>query len=152
MALSHYIGLWLERRKKNLLFFRTYILLYPLRVCVSSNILYVCASVCVCVCVCLCLCAHACLCVCGFMYVCVFTCVCVFLTTQVWFYNKGFHSMVSFLSVANNAILRGNLPPSLNPQHFGISVSNHPLNLTKEQLSYVAMWVSWPVECLRQVV
>lgn len=77
----------------------------------------------VCVALCMCVCLH----------------VCVFLTTQVWFYNKGFHSMVSFLSVANNAILRGNLPPSLNPQHFGISVSNHPLNLTKEQLSYVAM-------------
>ncbi|XP_031441264.1 phospholipid-transporting ATPase ABCA1-like isoform X2 [Clupea harengus] len=58
---------------------------------------------------------------------------------KVWFYNKGLHAMVSFLSVANNGILRGNLPPSLDPRHFGISVSNHPLNLTKEQLSYVAM-------------
>ncbi|KAL2079022.1 hypothetical protein ACEWY4_024766 [Coilia grayii] len=58
---------------------------------------------------------------------------------KVWFYNKGWHAMVSFLSVASNGILRGNLPPSLDPRHFGISVSNHPLNLTKEQLSYVAM-------------
>uniref|UniRef100_A0A665XDU4 P-type phospholipid transporter n=1 Tax=Echeneis naucrates TaxID=173247 RepID=A0A665XDU4_ECHNA len=58
---------------------------------------------------------------------------------KVWFYNQAWHSMVSFLSVANNAILRGNLPPGQTPHQYGISVSNHPLNLSKEQLSYVAM-------------
>uniref|UniRef100_A0A3B4X364 P-type phospholipid transporter n=1 Tax=Seriola lalandi dorsalis TaxID=1841481 RepID=A0A3B4X364_SERLL len=58
---------------------------------------------------------------------------------KVWFYNQAWHGMVSFLSVANNAILRGNLPPGQNPHQYGISVSNHPLNLTKEQLSYAAM-------------
>lgn len=50
--------------------------------------------------------------------------------------------MASFLSVANNAILRGNLPAGTDPRSYGISVSNHPLNLTKAQLSYAAMWVS----------
>ncbi|XP_041925671.1 phospholipid-transporting ATPase ABCA1 [Alosa sapidissima] len=58
---------------------------------------------------------------------------------KVWFYNKGWHGMVSFLNIANNAVLRGNLPPNLDPRHYGISVSNHPLNLTKGQLSYAAM-------------
>ncbi|KAG7243353.1 hypothetical protein INR49_011809 [Caranx melampygus] len=58
---------------------------------------------------------------------------------KVWFYNQAWHGMVSFLSVANNAILRGNLPQGQEPRQYGISVSNHPLNLTKEQLSYVAM-------------
>ncbi|GLD53697.1 ATP-binding cassette sub-family A member 1-like isoform X1, partial [Lates japonicus] len=58
---------------------------------------------------------------------------------KVWFYNQAWHSMVSFLSVASNAILRGNLPAGQNPRQYGISVSNHPLNLTKEQLSLVAM-------------
>ncbi|KAM7366213.1 hypothetical protein PAMP_015672 [Pampus punctatissimus] len=58
---------------------------------------------------------------------------------KVWFYNRAWHGMVSFLSVANNAILRGNLPAGQDPHQYGISVSNHPLNLTKEQLSYVAM-------------
>uniref|UniRef100_A0A665XFV1 P-type phospholipid transporter n=1 Tax=Echeneis naucrates TaxID=173247 RepID=A0A665XFV1_ECHNA len=52
---------------------------------------------------------------------------------HVWFYNQAWHSMVSFLSVANNAILRGNLPPGQTPHQYGISVSNHPLNLSKEQ-------------------
>uniref|UniRef100_A0A4W6E3B5 ABC transporter domain-containing protein n=1 Tax=Lates calcarifer TaxID=8187 RepID=A0A4W6E3B5_LATCA len=61
------------------------------------------------------------------------------LPPQVWFYNQAWHGMVSFLSVANNAILRGNLPAGQNPRQYGISVSNHPLNLTKEQLSFVAM-------------
>ncbi|XP_031707233.1 phospholipid-transporting ATPase ABCA1 isoform X1 [Anarrhichthys ocellatus] len=58
---------------------------------------------------------------------------------KVWFYNKAWHGMASFLSVANNAILRGNLPAGQDPSQYGISVSNHPLNLTKEQLSFVAM-------------
>ncbi|XP_045920999.1 phospholipid-transporting ATPase ABCA1-like isoform X1 [Micropterus dolomieu] len=58
---------------------------------------------------------------------------------KVWFYNQAWHGMVSFISVANNAILRGNLPAGQEPRQYGISVSNHPLNLTKEQLSYVAM-------------
>ncbi|XP_027894445.1 ATP-binding cassette sub-family A member 1 isoform X1 [Xiphophorus couchianus] len=58
---------------------------------------------------------------------------------KVWFYNQAWHGMVSFLSVANNGILRGNLPKGEEPRHHGISVSNHPLNLTKEQLSSAAM-------------
>ncbi|KAM7377381.1 hypothetical protein PAMA_013932 [Pampus argenteus] len=58
---------------------------------------------------------------------------------KVWFYNQAWHGMASFLSVANNAILRGNLPAGQHPHQYGISVSNHPLNLTKEQLSYAAM-------------
>ncbi|KAK7909890.1 hypothetical protein WMY93_014574 [Mugilogobius chulae] len=57
---------------------------------------------------------------------------------KVWFYNKAWHGLVSFLNVANNAILRGNLPVGQDPRSYGISVSNHPLNLTKEQLNYVA--------------
>ncbi|XP_068444522.1 phospholipid-transporting ATPase ABCA1-like [Clinocottus analis] len=58
---------------------------------------------------------------------------------KVWFYNEAWHGIVSFLSVANNAILRGNLPAGHDPSQYGISSSNHPLNLTKEQLSYAAM-------------
>ncbi|XP_054907006.1 phospholipid-transporting ATPase ABCA1-like isoform X1 [Poeciliopsis prolifica] len=58
---------------------------------------------------------------------------------KVWFYNQAWHGMVSFLSVANNGILRGNLPKGEDPRHHGISISNHPLNLTKEQLSSAAM-------------
>ncbi|XP_028847172.1 ATP-binding cassette sub-family A member 1 isoform X3 [Denticeps clupeoides] len=58
---------------------------------------------------------------------------------KVWFYNQGWHAMISFLNVANNGILRGNLPPDVDPSLYGISVSSHPLNLTKEQLSSVAM-------------
>lgn len=57
----------------------------------------------------------------------------------MWFYNQAWHSVVSFLGVANNAILRGNLPAREEARRYGISVSNHPLNLTKEQLSSAAM-------------
>lgn len=50
--------------------------------------------------------------------------------------------MVTFMNVANNAILRANLPFHADPSEFGITAINHPLNLTKEQLSDVTMWVS----------
>uniref|UniRef100_UPI00398ECFE0 phospholipid-transporting ATPase ABCA1-like isoform X2 n=1 Tax=Pristiophorus japonicus TaxID=55135 RepID=UPI00398ECFE0 len=58
---------------------------------------------------------------------------------KVWFNNKGWHAMVSFVNVMNNAALRANLPPGKDPKMFGITAFNHPLNLTKEQLSEVAL-------------
>ncbi|KAJ8371671.1 hypothetical protein AAFF_G00303470 [Aldrovandia affinis] len=58
---------------------------------------------------------------------------------KIWFNNKGWHSIGSFLNVMNNAILRANLRAGENPSKFGISAFNHPLNLTKEQLSQVAL-------------
>uniref|UniRef100_A0A3P9LUM4 P-type phospholipid transporter n=1 Tax=Oryzias latipes TaxID=8090 RepID=A0A3P9LUM4_ORYLA len=56
---------------------------------------------------------------------------------KVWYNNKGWHAMVSFMNVANNAILRAHLPERANLDEFGITVINHPLNLTKEQLSEI---------------
>lgn len=50
--------------------------------------------------------------------------------------------MVTFMNVANNAILRANLPKGANLAEYGITVINHPLNLTKEQLSEITVWVS----------
>ncbi|KAM6980899.1 phospholipid-transporting ATPase ABCA1b [Aplochiton taeniatus] len=58
---------------------------------------------------------------------------------KIWFNNKGWHSIGSFLNVMNNAILRANLPEGKDPSKYGISAFNHPLNLTKEQLSQVAL-------------
>ncbi|KAL4006708.1 leucine-rich repeat-containing protein 16 [Sarotherodon galilaeus] len=58
---------------------------------------------------------------------------------KVWFYNQLRHAVVSFFSVANNGILRGNLPAGQDPRQYGISVTNHPLNLSKEQLASAAM-------------
>lgn len=51
--------------------------------------------------------------------------------------------MVAFMNVANNAILRAFLPPHAKPVQFGITVVNHPLNLTKEQLSEVTVWATF---------
>uniref|UniRef100_A0A669EM12 ATP-binding cassette, sub-family A (ABC1), member 4a n=1 Tax=Oreochromis niloticus TaxID=8128 RepID=A0A669EM12_ORENI len=59
--------------------------------------------------------------------------------SQVWYNNKGWHAMVSFMNVANNAILRANLPREANLAEYGITVINHPLNLTKEQLSEITV-------------
>uniref|UniRef100_A0A669DIM3 P-type phospholipid transporter n=1 Tax=Oreochromis niloticus TaxID=8128 RepID=A0A669DIM3_ORENI len=61
------------------------------------------------------------------------------LLCQVWYNNKGWHAMVAFINVANNAILRAFLPTNANPVEFGITAINHPLNLTKEQLSEVTV-------------
>uniref|UniRef100_A0AAQ4PAU9 ABC transporter domain-containing protein n=1 Tax=Gasterosteus aculeatus aculeatus TaxID=481459 RepID=A0AAQ4PAU9_GASAC len=66
----------------------------------------------------------------------------LFLCLQVWFNNNAWHGMASFLGVANNAILRGNLPAGQDPSQYGISVYNHPLNLTKDQLSSAALATS----------
>uniref|UniRef100_A0A671UI51 ATP-binding cassette, sub-family A (ABC1), member 4a n=1 Tax=Sparus aurata TaxID=8175 RepID=A0A671UI51_SPAAU len=59
--------------------------------------------------------------------------------SQVWYNNKGWHAMVSFMNVANNAILRANLPKGANLHEYGITAINHPLNLTKEQLSEITV-------------
>uniref|UniRef100_A0A8B9F4L1 P-type phospholipid transporter n=1 Tax=Amazona collaria TaxID=241587 RepID=A0A8B9F4L1_9PSIT len=58
---------------------------------------------------------------------------------KVWFNNKGWHAIASFLNVINNAILRANLEQGKNPSAYGITAFNHPLNLTKQQLSEVAL-------------
>ncbi|XP_072366635.1 retinal-specific phospholipid-transporting ATPase ABCA4 isoform X1 [Scyliorhinus torazame] len=58
---------------------------------------------------------------------------------KVWFNNKGWHAIVAFMNVANNAILRANLPDRHSAEEYGITVINHPLNLTKEQLSEVTV-------------
>ncbi|KAH0625883.1 hypothetical protein JD844_034238 [Phrynosoma platyrhinos] len=62
-----------------------------------------------------------------------------FLLAQVWFNNKGWHAMVSFVNVASNGLLRASLPAGADRSHYGITAINHPLNLTKEQLSKAAM-------------
>ncbi|TMS01206.1 ATP-binding cassette sub-family A member 1 [Larimichthys crocea] len=58
---------------------------------------------------------------------------------KIWFNNKGWHSIGAFINVMNNGILRANLPEGRDPNKYGISAFNHPLNLTKEQLSQVAL-------------
>ncbi|NXS50705.1 ABCA1 protein, partial [Balaeniceps rex] len=58
---------------------------------------------------------------------------------KVWFNNKGWHAMVSFLNVASNGLLRARLPAGTDPTFYGITATNHPLNLTKEQLSEAAL-------------
>ncbi|XP_040023136.2 retinal-specific phospholipid-transporting ATPase ABCA4a isoform X3 [Gasterosteus aculeatus] len=60
-------------------------------------------------------------------------------SVKVWYNNKGWHAMVSFMNVANNAILRANLPKRANLDEYGITAINHPLNLTKEQLSEITI-------------
>ncbi|XP_075994449.1 phospholipid-transporting ATPase ABCA1b isoform X2 [Genypterus blacodes] len=58
---------------------------------------------------------------------------------KVWFNNKGWHSIGAFINVMNNGIMRANLPEGKDPSMYGIRAFNHPLNLTKEQLSQVAL-------------
>ncbi|XP_064353466.1 phospholipid-transporting ATPase ABCA7 isoform X1 [Dromaius novaehollandiae] len=58
---------------------------------------------------------------------------------KVWFNNKGWHAAVAFLNVASNGLLRARLPAGADPTRYGITATNHPLNLTKEQLSEAAL-------------
>uniref|UniRef100_A0A4W5PTA2 P-type phospholipid transporter n=1 Tax=Hucho hucho TaxID=62062 RepID=A0A4W5PTA2_9TELE len=57
----------------------------------------------------------------------------------VWYNNKGWHAMASFVNVMNNGLLRASLPPGPERMKHGITAYNHPLNLTKEQLTEIAM-------------
>ncbi|XP_051767983.1 LOW QUALITY PROTEIN: phospholipid-transporting ATPase ABCA1 [Ctenopharyngodon idella] len=58
---------------------------------------------------------------------------------KVWFNNKGWHAMASFVNIMNNGLLRANLPPDVERRRYGITAYNHPLNLTKEQLTEMAL-------------
>ncbi|XP_008404880.1 ATP-binding cassette sub-family A member 1 isoform X2 [Poecilia reticulata] len=58
---------------------------------------------------------------------------------KVWYNNKGYHAMVSYVNVMNNGLLRASLPPGPERGRHGITVYNHPLNLTKKQLTEIAM-------------
>lgn len=56
-------------------------------------------------------------------------------SAQIWFNNKGWHAMVAFVNRANNGLLHALLPPGPGRHAHNITTLNHPLNLTKEQLS-----------------
>ncbi|KFM79927.1 ATP-binding cassette sub-family A member 1, partial [Stegodyphus mimosarum] len=58
----------------------------------------------------------------------------VFDNVKVWFNNKGWASSVSYMNAMNNIILRSSLPPGANASYYGISVINHPMNFTQDQL------------------
>ncbi|XP_039512135.1 phospholipid-transporting ATPase ABCA1 isoform X2 [Pimephales promelas] len=60
-------------------------------------------------------------------------------SVKVWFNNKGWHAMASFVNIMNNGLLRANLPPDVERRKYGITAYNHPLNLTKEQLTEMAL-------------
>lgn len=47
--------------------------------------------------------------------------------------------MAAFVNVINNGFLRARLPADADASRYGITAINHPLNLTKEQLSEVAL-------------
>uniref|UniRef100_A0A8C7A8Y8 ABC transporter domain-containing protein n=1 Tax=Neovison vison TaxID=452646 RepID=A0A8C7A8Y8_NEOVI len=61
---------------------------------------------------------------------------------KIWFNNKGWHAMVAFVNRANNAVLRAQLPPGPARRAHSITTLNHPLNLTKQQLSEAALVAS----------
>lgn len=55
---------------------------------------------------------------------------------KVWYNNKGYHAMPTFVNSINNAILRANLPPEKgHPSTYGITVMNHPMTDTSFLLS-----------------
>ncbi|KFO28911.1 ATP-binding cassette sub-family A member 7 [Fukomys damarensis] len=61
---------------------------------------------------------------------------------KIWFNNKGWHAMVAFVNRANNALLHAHLPMGPARHAHSIITLNHPLNLSKEQLSEAALMAS----------
>ncbi|XP_039258702.2 phospholipid-transporting ATPase ABCA1-like isoform X1 [Styela clava] len=58
---------------------------------------------------------------------------------QVWFDNNGFHAMPAYLNIMSNGLLRSKLPAGANPSEYAITVYNHPMNYTKQQVSQAAL-------------
>ena len=54
--------------------------------------------------------------------------------SQVWFNNKGYISMIAYMNVLNNAVLRTQLPSNLSANQHGITLITHPMNRTEAQL------------------
>ncbi|XP_062592616.1 phospholipid-transporting ATPase ABCA1-like [Saccostrea cucullata] len=52
---------------------------------------------------------------------------------KVWYNNKGYIAVVSYMNVVNNVILRSKLPRNKDPSQYGITVINHPLQLSQQQ-------------------
>ncbi|XP_051028674.1 phospholipid-transporting ATPase ABCA7 [Acomys russatus] len=61
---------------------------------------------------------------------------------KIWFNNKGRHAMVAFVNRANNGLLHALLPSGPVSRAHSITTLNHPLNLTKEQLSEATVMAS----------
>ncbi|XP_021059994.1 ATP-binding cassette sub-family A member 7 isoform X1 [Mus pahari] len=61
---------------------------------------------------------------------------------KIWFNNKGWHAMVAFVNRANNGLLHALLPSGPVRHAHSITTLNHPLNLTKEQLSEATLIAS----------
>ncbi|KAL5022830.1 hypothetical protein ScPMuIL_001985 [Solemya velum] len=53
---------------------------------------------------------------------------------KVWYNNKGWISSVAYMNIMNNLILRSTLPPGKDPETYGISTVNHPMEFTRAQL------------------
>jgi len=53
---------------------------------------------------------------------------------KVWFNHKGYHALPVYINVMNNAILRSSLSSSQNPDEYGITSINHPVDFNEEQL------------------
>jgi len=71
---------------------------------------------------------------------------------RVWFNNKGWASSVAYMNAVNNIILRASIKAKqedlsgwndfdgfVDPAKFGMSVINHPMNYTKDQLDIEIM-------------
>ncbi|XP_071145778.1 phospholipid-transporting ATPase ABCA1-like isoform X2 [Mytilus edulis] len=56
-------------------------------------------------------------------------------TVKVWYNNKGWTAIVSYMNVMNNLILRSRLSPGQNPEEFGITTVNYPMNATVKQFT-----------------
>lgn len=54
----------------------------------------------------------------------------------VWYNNKGYHSMPTFLNELNSALMK----TELNDSEFKITTFNHPLKLGRKELSISSMY------------
>jgi len=52
---------------------------------------------------------------------------------KAWYDNRGYHAAAAFSNALSNMVLRASVPD--NAEEYGITAYNHPLTLSKHQLS-----------------
>ncbi|CAG7823081.1 unnamed protein product [Allacma fusca] len=61
---------------------------------------------------------------------------------KIWFDNKGWVSSIAYLNSLHNVMLRSFLPVNVSKDEYGITLIQHPLNLTESQNSKESLKVS----------
>ncbi|XP_077864040.1 phospholipid-transporting ATPase ABCA1-like [Saccoglossus kowalevskii] len=56
---------------------------------------------------------------------------------KVWWDNTGWHALPIYINIFSNMLLRSNIAVNEDPAEYGITLYNHPMNRTQDQMDYI---------------